>query len=69
MSLLLYNSFSALIMRYSRTIPGDKYLVSVAVLMTELGKMLVCTILVLFEKNDDGYGISIGLLGIGRIRV
>ncbi|XP_075153094.1 UDP-galactose transporter [Haematobia irritans] len=52
-TLTLQNAILGLSMRYARTRPGDIFLSSTAVLMSEVVKLLTCLVLVFNEEGKD----------------
>uniref|UniRef100_A0A1L8DEJ1 Putative udp-galactose transporter n=1 Tax=Nyssomyia neivai TaxID=330878 RepID=A0A1L8DEJ1_9DIPT len=52
-TLTLQNAILGLSMRYSRTRPGDLFLSSTAVVMSEVVKLLTCLVLVFLEEGKD----------------
>ncbi|XP_013111007.1 UDP-N-acetylglucosamine transporter [Stomoxys calcitrans] len=52
-TLTLQNAILGLSMRYARTRPGDIFLSSTAVLMSEVAKLLTCLVLVFNEEGKD----------------
>ncbi|XP_030378554.1 UDP-galactose translocator isoform X2 [Scaptodrosophila lebanonensis] len=53
LTLTLQNAILGLSMRYARTRPGDIFLSSTAVLMSEFAKLITCLILVFNEEGKD----------------
>ncbi|XP_022198038.1 UDP-galactose translocator [Nilaparvata lugens] len=51
--LTLQNSILGLSMRYARTRPGELFLSSTAVLMSELTKLVLCLVFVFFEEEKN----------------
>ena len=47
--LVIQNAALILLMRYTRTRPGDKFLSSTAVVVSEVMKLIVCLIIILYE--------------------
>lgn len=55
-------------MRYSRTLPGDKYLTSTAVFFAELFKLIACILLIYWEKRSVNGVIDVFIFMIGYKR-
>lgn len=53
--LVIQNTVVVLLLRYSRTVEGDKYLTSTAVVITEIQKFIACFFLVL---HGNGWKLS-----------
>ena len=51
--LVIQNATLILSMRYARTMPGDQFYSTVAVMCTELLKIFLCLIVVLFEVKGS----------------
>ena len=49
--LVAQNTGLVLIMRYSRTVEGPRYLSSTAVVMSEISKVVTCLLIVLYQKS------------------
>lgn len=52
-TLAVQNSFLIVVMRYSRTLPGDKYLASTAVLLNEVLKLAICIGVFVHQQCTD----------------
>lgn len=52
-TLTLQNAILGLSMRYGRTRPGDMFLSSTAVVMSELVKLITCLVLVFYEEGKN----------------
>ncbi|KAJ3091179.1 hypothetical protein HK102_001416 [Quaeritorhiza haematococci] len=50
-TLVVQNSALVLVMRYSRTLPGPRYLPSTAVVMSEFTKLIICTFLHVSDES------------------
>ena len=59
--LVVQNTSLVLIMRHSLTMEGPRYITSTAVALSEVLKLVVCTVLV-FYQNDCNAGSTIRLL-------
>lgn len=57
--LAIQNSELILLMKYSTTLSGPKYLASTAVLLSEIFKFIICIFLVLWQKYSSNKSISI----------
>ena len=59
--LVVQNASTVLVMRYSLTMEGPRYITSTAVALSEVLKLIVCTVLV-FYQNDYSADSTIRLL-------
>ncbi|XP_068713807.1 UDP-galactose translocator-like [Montipora foliosa] len=51
LTLTVQNASLILTIRYSRTLPGDMYIATTAVVFAEIFKVLACLLIILFEKR------------------
>ena len=52
LTLTIQNASLILTIRYSRTLPGDMYIATTAVVLSEVFKVLACLLIILAEKRN-----------------